>query len=256
VRLTLATDPGPDGDGGGDWAGWGDVRVIAAEDSNHVLLVPIQLTRSAWQYANLTADSLFEQAGTAFKDKKYNAALKWYERGALMGGRQSRSIAFRFAISAIMSTQDLPDSVETSSLSLYSLDATSRIEAEKLHWLLQDSYWNIEYGNLLLDHPSGDKKVGVLWWGAPAIVFVDVGSGGDYRVVVRAKHSISGLGNLYVGYDFSSANSFPLTSDWRHFRTIVRLSPGVHIICLRYEQLAEDIDGDAILDWIFIEKLE
>jgi hypothetical protein len=54
VRLTLTTDPGPHGDGGGDWAGWGDVRVVAAEEAAVLLLDPAQQAVAVWEKGEFT----------------------------------------------------------------------------------------------------------------------------------------------------------------------------------------------------------
>jgi hypothetical protein len=48
--------------------------------------------------------------------------------------------------------------------------------------------------------------------------------------------------------------SFFLTSEWQEFTTVMSLPSGVHIVGVRYEQLAEDVDGDVILDWIVFER--
>jgi Tfp pilus assembly protein PilF len=76
VRLTLATDPGPEGDGGGDWAGWGDVRVVTGETE----AVPWAWVRTAWEEAGVTAEGLIAAGEEARKAERYEEALAWYER--------------------------------------------------------------------------------------------------------------------------------------------------------------------------------
>jgi tetratricopeptide (TPR) repeat protein len=76
VRLTLTTDPGPHGDGGGDWAGWGDVRVVAGDG------VPWAWVRAAWEEGGITAQDLIATGEEARKAERYEEALAWYERAA------------------------------------------------------------------------------------------------------------------------------------------------------------------------------
>jgi tetratricopeptide (TPR) repeat protein len=76
VRLTLITDPGPHGDGGGDWAGWGDVRVVAGDG------VPWAWVRAAWEEGGITAQDLIAAGEKARKAERYEEALAWYERAA------------------------------------------------------------------------------------------------------------------------------------------------------------------------------
>jgi tetratricopeptide (TPR) repeat protein len=76
VRLTLATDPGPEGDGAGDWAGWGDVRVVTGETE----AVPWAWVRTAWEEAGVTAEDLIAVGEVARKAERYEEALTWYER--------------------------------------------------------------------------------------------------------------------------------------------------------------------------------
>jgi tetratricopeptide (TPR) repeat protein len=76
VRLAMATDAGPTGDGAGDWAGWGDVRVVA----NDAEVIPGAWVRAAWAQAGITAQDLIAAGEVARKAERYEEALGWYER--------------------------------------------------------------------------------------------------------------------------------------------------------------------------------
>lgn len=80
VHLTLATGAGPDGDGAGDWAGWGDVRVVRGE----VKIVPSAWIRAVWEKAGVTAEDLIAIGEEAQEAGRYEAALTWYERATRM----------------------------------------------------------------------------------------------------------------------------------------------------------------------------
>ncbi len=78
VRLTLATGAGSDGDGAGDWAGWGDVRMVAAD----VDVVPSTWVRAVWESAGVTVQDLMALGEKARKSERYADALEWYARVA------------------------------------------------------------------------------------------------------------------------------------------------------------------------------
>ncbi len=54
VRLTLATNPGPDDNGSGDWAGWADVRITTGETATLALLDPDRLATATWEEGGFT----------------------------------------------------------------------------------------------------------------------------------------------------------------------------------------------------------
>jgi tetratricopeptide (TPR) repeat protein len=72
VHLALATDPGPLGDGAGDWAGWGNVRVVADESEG---LSWVWL-RAAWERAGITAQDLIAAGERARRAERYEEALE------------------------------------------------------------------------------------------------------------------------------------------------------------------------------------
>jgi tetratricopeptide (TPR) repeat protein len=76
VNLALATDAGPLGDGAGDWAGWGDVRVVA----NDAEVIPEAWMRAAWAKAGITAQDLIAVGEAARQAERYEEALEWHER--------------------------------------------------------------------------------------------------------------------------------------------------------------------------------
>lgn len=57
VRLTLATGPGPDGDGGGDWAGWGHVWMLGAAEAPYVAVAPARRAVAAWEKGGFTREA-------------------------------------------------------------------------------------------------------------------------------------------------------------------------------------------------------
>lgn len=82
VRLMLETDNGPAGDGQGDWAGWGDLRLVLANSARCWLASCRDRAAAAWRKGGFTAQDLIQAGETARRAKRYEEALWWYERAA------------------------------------------------------------------------------------------------------------------------------------------------------------------------------
>ena len=254
VALSLAVTPGPAADPSGDRAGWGEPQVVDARHATLEALQPEERAIDEWQRAEVQAADLIAEGNKAFARQQYGEAARWYTSGATLGSEVEPSVLFRWAISAIMAGYPLPPAEGLAALPVYRLAQNSQIEAETLRWVLADAHSNIHYGDPLMLY-SSDPTVGVLWWEKPAVAFVQVQQGSAYRLTVRAKHSIPGPGQLQIERDFSPVAQFSLAPTWQDLEAEVDLSPGQHIIGLRYDDLDEDADGDAILDWIRFERV-
>jgi tetratricopeptide (TPR) repeat protein len=80
IRLTLATGAGPAGDGQGDWAGWGDVRVATGDGD----AVSRTWVRAAWEEAGVMAKDLIAAGEEAREAQRYAEALNWYDWSAAL----------------------------------------------------------------------------------------------------------------------------------------------------------------------------
>ncbi len=255
IALTLVATPGSMSDISGDLVGWGKPQVVDSRIASLEKLQPELYAIEEWRRAGVTAQDLIREGNRAFAQQQYDRAMRLYKRGETMEGAFQSSELFRWAIAAIMTDHTLPQSLMNSTaVPVYDLIESAQIEAEKLKWMLADSYWDINYGDRLIDHPSRNPSVGVLWWGGPAVAFVHVQHEATYQITVRAKHSISGPGQLHIEKNFSPIALFSLTPNWQDFTATVHLSAGFHIIDLQYTQLAKGVDGDAIIDWIRFQR--
>ncbi|RLC82177.1 MAG: hypothetical protein DRJ03_05160 [Chloroflexi bacterium] len=84
ARLTLTTDPGPAGDGQGDWAGWGNAQLVGAAEATCALVDPARRMRAAWEAGGVTAQDLTGAGEEARQAERYEESLGWYERAARM----------------------------------------------------------------------------------------------------------------------------------------------------------------------------
>jgi len=81
VRLTLETDPGPAGDAQGDWAGWGEVRLVDGAKAALVLTDLDVRVVGAWSSGGLTEQDLLTRGKRAFAARRFQEALWWFGRG-------------------------------------------------------------------------------------------------------------------------------------------------------------------------------
>lgn len=84
VSLTLETDPGPDYCGQGDWAGWGEVRLVEAAEAAYALADPARRMAAAWEAGDFTAQDFINIGEETRKAKRYEEALGWYERALVL----------------------------------------------------------------------------------------------------------------------------------------------------------------------------
>ena len=80
VELTLAVTPGPQADPAGDWAGWGEPRVVDARWPELEALNPAGRAKEAWENAGMTAESFVLWGEAARQQGQFKEALRWYER--------------------------------------------------------------------------------------------------------------------------------------------------------------------------------
>jgi tetratricopeptide (TPR) repeat protein len=207
-----------------------------------------------WQQFDFFTQDFIHTMEEAWQEESYEEILLWYKRAWLMNQLQPPRNSFRAAIAAVMTGSSLPHEFSPEVLPIYRLEDNLQIEAENLQWVLSDTYWEIDFGDRLIDHPSGDPLVGVMWWEKPAVAIVDVQQSGNYRVDVRVLHSINEPGELILEHNFTQLGRFSISPLWKEFSITIHLSSGLNILGTRYNQLVEGVDGDAILDWIRVQK--
>lgn len=80
VALSLAATPGPVADPSGDWAGWGEPRVIDAQWPVLEALEPGGRMHQAWEKAGMTAESFILWGEAARREGRFEEAMHWYEQ--------------------------------------------------------------------------------------------------------------------------------------------------------------------------------
>jgi tetratricopeptide (TPR) repeat protein len=223
------------------WRGFGFALAAQGREAEAV---------AAWQRAGLTAQEFVNAGEEAWKAGRYAEVLAWHGWASMLNKQQSPSARFRSAIAAIIVGRALPQPLDPAVLVIHPLTDSVEIEAETLQWTHADPYWGLDYGDRLIDLPSPDPTVGVMWWAGAAVAVVQVQHEATYQITVRAKHSTPDPGQLQVEHNLSPIALFSLTQTWQEFKTTVNLSSGPHIIGVRYMQN----NGDAILDWIRLRR--
>jgi hypothetical protein len=250
VNLTLETDPGPAGDGQGDWAGWGDVRLVSAEAAGYARLAPVDRLKAVWHTAGFVPANALHALDLAWQSGRYDEVLVWHKVAEVPEESLPTPLQFRLAVAAIVNGLEPPHPPDPAVLTIHPVTDVVRIEGEALQWLLADPHQNLDYGDRLGDQASLDSTAGTMWWAETAVAVVQVQEEARYEITLRAKHSTANPGRLQVGHNLAPVAEFPLTPDWQEFTTEVGLSLGLHVIDLRYMQDS----GDAIVDWIRLQE--
>jgi hypothetical protein len=250
VNLILETDVGPAGDGQGDWGGWGDVRLVSTEAAEYARLAPVDRLKAAWHTAGFVPANALHALDLAWQSGHYGEVLVWHRVAEVPEEPLPAPLQFRLAVAAIVNGLEPPHPADPAVLTIHPVTDVVRIEGEALQWLLTDPYQNLDYGDRLGDQASLDPTAGTMWWAETAVAVVQVQEEANYEITLRAKHSTANPGRLQVGHNLAPVAEFPLTPDWQEFTTTLRLSPGLHVIDLRYMQDS----GDAVVDWIQLQE--
>ncbi len=95
VVLVLGTGPGLSGDTTGDWYGWGNVALTTPEAARYALQVPQVRMRQAWLDGGFTGEAIVWRGDEARQAKRYEEALRWYERAVRSEPRMEGAVAYR-----------------------------------------------------------------------------------------------------------------------------------------------------------------
>lgn len=207
-----------------------------------------------WRKGGIVSGQFLLAGDRTFSKEDFATALHWYQRGATLGGKPPFAALFQWSVAAVLNGQPLP-SEAAGKIDVHPLASATQIEGEDLYWLHRDPNWKVDYGNRLSDHPSRDPAVGVLWWAAPAVTFVDVPARGVYHIKIRVKDMPGGALKLRVERNLTPIDQFTLAPGegaWHELETVTLLPAGVHLIGLRF---LED-NGDAAIDWVRLEAGE
>jgi hypothetical protein len=251
VRLTLSTDAGPIGGACGYSAGWGDVQLVGTDAAPYVGLAPADRLRGAWHKAGFTDQDALQALDLAWQSARYDDLWAW--RNALETPDEDLppSLLFRLAISAVITGRELPSPLDPAVLTIHPVGDGVRIQAETLQWLQADPASGLDYGHRLADHPAPTPLEATMGQAGTVVAVVQVSEEADYQLTLRARHKTPEPGSLKLEHNLAPISEFSLTATWQEFTVTRTLTPGLHVIGIQYAQDG----GDAILDWVQLEKL-
>lgn len=204
----------------------------------------------AWQSAGLSGQDALRAFDAAWRGGRYRETITWYRLAEEIGGAPFPPAHFSAVVAFIVAHSELPEGLDHDLVLVYPLDEVATIEGESLQWLHADPNYGLKPGDRLVDHPSLDPTVGVMWWSGTAIAVVDVQHEADYAITVRAKHSNEMPGQVQVEHNLFPLFPFFVGPDWQESSGTVSLSPGVHIIGISYLR----DDGDLAVDWVHLQS--
>jgi tetratricopeptide (TPR) repeat protein len=230
----------------GNPQGWWELATIYAQMDS------IDEAWVSWLAGGFNIQDAISVLDKAWEAEHYKEVLTWYKLAGALGQDLPTSVTFRSAIAAVIVGHSLPQPLDTANMPVYSLTDHLQVEARDLQWLITHPYRNVYYGDRLRDHPSSAyPDEGVMWWSGAAVAIIDVQTRAEYQITIRALHNAPDAGQLQVEQDFVPLALFPLGRAWQEFGTTAALSPGMHVIGVRY---LED-KGDAIVDWIRLQRI-
>jgi hypothetical protein len=210
-----------------------------------------QLIAQHLKKAGINRKDFLHLADQALFTRDFKAAARWYAVGIDREQRNHPSYLFKYNLASAMIGAALPFPLERA-VEVYPLGERLIIEAVDFYWMREDPAWNVYFGDRLIDHPSLDRSVGVLWWSGSAIAVVDSAEDGIYRITLRVKDSYPGPIQLQLEHNFNSVEQFRLeemNNSWKEISTTLQVQTGRQIIGIRF---LED-NGDAVVDWAAFE---
>lgn len=204
-----------------------------------------------WRMGGATVTDFIQKGNDTFSAQRYEESAEWFERAVILENSLSISDMFQWSVSKIIAGNPLPS---PELVTIYPISDTTTIEAETFQWLLKDRFWNVNYGDKLMDHSSNVPGVGVMWWAGAAGTIIQVPEQGIYRISIRVKDFTSGELKLQVEKNLVPIDRFVLPlgdGSWHELETATVLPEGIHLLSLRF---MED-NGDAHIDWVKVIKI-
>lgn len=210
---------------------------------------------SEWRQANLVIGSFLEYADANFANGDFINANRWYRRAAAYGWDEiSFSPLFKWSVSAAGSGYGLPEPAQEQ-IEVQEISSNSLIEGESLRWMMDNSDYDLHYGDQIATMSEGNRTFGVMWWAGQAVTFIKVKDPGIYKITITAQNFPNGRIKLRFERDFVTIDQLNyLKSDgsWEEVQVATRLTDGLHVLGLTY---LED-QGDAKIDSIRLERVE
>jgi tetratricopeptide (TPR) repeat protein len=207
-----------------------------------------------WKLAGGTGDPFLASANASFSHGDYLAASEDYQNSYAKGGQPSDSELFRWGISSVITTQQVPEPVGLKVLPVHELKGNAiSIPGDQFQWMKFTEDIPLNFGDPLSLNPGIVPGEGVVWWEGAVCTEFRLKEEGEYVLGIRAKHlSESGntRGQIEVRVDESLLGMYDLGADWQDINLVVKMSVNDHVIAIRF---LKDV-GDVIIDRITISK--
>jgi hypothetical protein len=222
----------------------------------------MQEIRSDWQAYGIDTNQFLNLARQSFDRQKYSDAALWYQRALKFQvssmDEMPMSDEFKWGISSILADSALPQSLVVR-LPVSKLFGQLTIDPDQLRWFQSRPALNLGYADPIALRSGGDTEIGLLYWGGPAGILIDVQQDGWYKVSIRAQNSPPAPVNLQLEDNFQSFGKVVLArgdQSWQVFQLKTFLRVGVHVLDVNFtnDGMVDGVDRNAIVDWIKIER--
>jgi tetratricopeptide (TPR) repeat protein len=217
--------------------------------------------QSEWLAAGIEPKEVIKLGEAAFLKGDMSSSIRWYLKAERMMGSLPAEAAFLGNIAlqreGIPGYQFSGPTLHT----VYDIDTRRTIFAGDLQWLRADPTINLKFGDRLIDHPSSDKSVGVMWWNGVAIVAFNIEIEGTYEITIQAQNSRPAPIQLIVEINFHQVGEILLErgdQSWEDSSILAYFSNGTQILGIRYtnDGMVDGIDRNATIRQILIGKYD
>jgi tetratricopeptide (TPR) repeat protein len=218
--------------------------------------------RSDWLAHGIDVNQFLTSARQAFENLQYADADLWYLRAAKFELTSIKDMPtpdqYKWAVAAIRSHSSFPQALARL-LPIHDLDRSSTILAGELHLFRENPNHTLNYGDPVASKSVDHHTAGIMYYGGQAGVFIDVKQDGWYQISIQAQNTPPAPVILLVESDFQPFGKIELTrgdGSWQVFQFKVNLQANMHLLDINYinDGMVNDVDRNAVIEWIKIEK--
>ena len=201
--------------------------------------------------ADIVQSQWINNARKAFSQRLYEQTLCFYQVADLLDPELPRGDKFLWSLATIVQDDTVGANQIKGVTQIYDLQNDLHIAAKDLQWVEPFRL----LGEPLKIFPGSDPAFGVMWWNGSAVAVVHVYKEGNYQLTLRARSDPPAPINISIEHNLLTIDEVSLSdgdSNWKEVTALVSLSPGLHIIGVKFinDETINNINRNAVLDWI------
>ncbi len=224
----------------------------------------VQQIQSEWHRYGIDTSQFLTKARSYFANKQYSDAHIWYQRALkydlLSTEELGISDQYKLAVSAVLNESELPRFLITT-IPIVEINSPTTIMANQLHWFSEIPNWKVNYGDSIPIKTIDQHIAGILYWSGVVGVFISVPQDGTYQISIQVQNTLPAPVSLQVEDGFDALTNFEVNlgdQTWQVYQISAHLKQGIHLLDVNYlnDEVINNVDRNAILDWIKIERIK